>query len=361
MGGGGGRIFVGYDTLGAAGNDLDGLRNITAFGGHGNSSWGSAGTVVLKQSAQVHGDLVIDDNRSGQTSSVRTPLTPVGPGTIQGLTADTLVLDGGVTLLPGGLAGLELNPNLSQAMTFTIVDNTATTVTVDISGGTLLTDVAATGDVYAAVYRVDNLRFRRGGFLAVSDRLLVNDTLHLSEYGVLTHPDTTLTFEPRLDIEAGTVQIDTNGMIDVTARGYLGGLHAENAGITSGRTLDNALGSTPRSGGSYAGLGGAVASGVPNSVYGSATLPLDLGSGGSDGIGSPTGGDGGGRIRLLAGNMVVDGAIRAQGGIGAGNQAGSGSGGSILIEAGALSGIGSITADGGAHEVGGGGGRIAIY
>jgi len=53
--------------------------------------------------------------------------------------------------------------------------------------------------------------------------------------------------------------------------------------------------------------------------------------------------------------------VGLNGGTGHSYQAGSGSGGTVHITTATLSGTGLIHANGGAHEVGGGGGRIAVY
>lgn len=93
--------------------------------------------------------------------------------------------------------------------------------------------------------------------------------------------------------------------------------------------------------------------------------PKLFGSGGSaNRMGSNFGGNGGGIIRFVTDNLVLNGSIIADGGNGEGNAGdGGGSGGSINIEAGTISGSGVISANGGIGNVnggGGGGGRIAI-
>jgi len=90
------------------------------------------------------------------------------------------------------------------------------------------------------------------------------------------------------------------------------------------------------------------------------TAPAELGSGGSCYNSSRPGGNGGGRVDITAQDLIVDGLISADGGPGSGYQSGSGSGGSIRIDTSSFSGTGTIRANGGAHEVGGGGGRIAV-
>ena len=91
-------------------------------------------------------------------------------------------------------------------------------------------------------------------------------------------------------------------------------------------------------------------------------MPMDSGSGGSRGYyASNKGGDGGGRIRISAVNIVNDGSISSKGGLGEANQAGDGSGGAIYLTVSSLSGYGTINADGGANQVAGGGGRVSVH
>ena len=358
-GGGGGRIAVSYGEKDGPGNDFDDFKSIMSLGGRGSSAPGSAGTLWFKQEGQSFGDLYIDDNMEGATSSVYTPLTHLGFGESVDLTEDTLITDGTVVLLPNGLKGMTINPNIDQDETFIVIANTEDTIIVDISGGTSLTEVAAPGDTYAGVYRFDNVMFRRGGFLVTGDRIRVEDTMSINDYGRLTHYDATMSLEPRLDLDVGTLNIANTGSIDVSERGYLGGSRGGND--TTGQTLDNQDGSTSFSGGSYGGLGGFIGTGTPNPIYGSQENPVDLGSGGGAGSYGRTGGDGGGRVNILAENIYLDGVISANGANAQDYNAGSGSGGSVLIHTGLLDGIGSISADGGARQVGGGGGRIAVY
>lgn len=357
VGGGGGRILIDYSELGGTGDDLNATRNITATGGKGVNGWGSAGTLVLRQPGQTYGTLIIDDAVTGQTSDAWTPLTRLGWGQIAELTADTFKTDGKVALHPNALIGLTVNPNLDQGQTFRVLANTADTITVDTTGGIYLTDVAAVGDAYAGSYRFDHLLLRRGGYLVLDDPLTIDQTARVTENGRVSHFDTDLTYEPRLDLTAYSLDIDGSSSINVDLLGYLGG---NRAGLgNTARTLGNTEGSTYRSGGSFGGLGGAYG-GTPNPVYGSATEPGDLGSGGSGGPYGFQGGDGGGRIRLVTHDLRVDGIITAGGGTGGGYQSGSGSGGSILILTGSLTGNGTIRANGGGYEVGGGGGRVSI-
>ena len=363
--GGGGRIAIYYDTLGSGGSDLNGTRNITAFSGH-SGVWGSAGTVYLKKTGQLSGDLYIDDNMpAGQTAPVYSPLTTIGFGVVTGVTANALTFDGAYPVMPGALVGLTLNPNLKQSVTYLITGNTASLVTVDTTGKPVLTDVTAIGESYAGSYRLDSVTFRRGGYLVLGDLLRVDGTLTMAENAGLTHFDTTLSFTPHLDLQVGAMAIDSTSFINVNGRGYLGGWQGGNG--VNGRAVvngvKNGLGAAPRSGGSYGGLGAVQDGGPTNALYGSQTDPADLGAGGSAGpnCGTYRGGDGGGWVKILAGTMTLDGFITANGVNGGGCVAGAGSGGAVNIYADTLAGSGHISANGGGGELSGGGGRIAVH
>jgi hypothetical protein len=366
-GGGGGRVAVHCDYV-ETGHNFNSLYNLTAFGGRGSydTRRSSAGTVYLKTSTQAHGNLYVDDNvvdGSGNpngTSPESTPLTLIGFGTTVAVTGNTLTTDGRVALLPGNLAGMRLNPDINQSETFVIQSNTEDTITV-ISPNEhnvhFSAPLVVAGKTYSGLYRFDNVTFRRGGNLVVGDLLEVTDTMWVGEYGLLTHYKTTTNFVNWLDLTVENLILETSGWIDVTSRGYIGGRTGDGRGLTVG----NALGSYPGAGGSYGGLGGGYQGAVPNPVYGDLTNPLDLGSGGGF-WGGPIGGDGGGLVLINAGNVTLNGTIRANGGESGGSAAGDGSGGGINILTGTLVGNGLIQANGGGQNngVGGGGGRIAV-
>ena len=361
VGGGGGRILVEYDLLGLGSNDFNGVRNVTAAGFKGSNRHGSSGSVLMRQSAQAIGDLILDATTTNATEQVMSPLIPIGLGRSVALTTNTLVLDGAVQVLPGGLVGLTLRPNVNSSAGFVIVDNTATTITVAVSGPTNLLNVAATGDVYAAEYRFDNVILRRGAWVVTSDRLIVNRSLQVTENSVLTHYTSKTNYEPGLEIVAGSVTVSSNSAISADGRGYLGGQQPGNP-FNEARTLNNTFGSTTQAGGSHGGIGGQYLSAVAGSIYGSISAPTDLGSGGgSRGDSAVPGGNGGGRIHLIAGTVTVHGAVSAGGAAGPGWNAGSGAGGSIRIDAHTIGGDGVIRVNGGVNEVPGSGGRVALY
>ena len=160
-----------------------------------------------------------------------------------------------------------------------------------------------------------------------------------------------------VDITATTVNISgtLNGAGKGNAGGSAGGGNGEGTGYGTG-TWGGSAG-----GGSYGGAAGSPTAGV----YGSATAPVDLGSGGGGkGDSSVAGGNGGGAVKITAsGTITVSGTISTNG-TSVGNWAGGGSGGSIYLTAATFTGTGGIiTAHGGSSTSGGGGGggRIAIY
>jgi len=165
-----------------------------------------------------------------------------------------------------------------------------------------------------------------------------------------------------------------------------GKLHADEKGWHAGNSIDHLDGYGP--GGGEVGAGGNYGGG--KNVYGSMTLPVDMGSGGGallrqvypEGPFIMVGGDGGGIIILNVKNtLIVDGTISVDGGNGQGSSSGDptqpgvgsggGSGGSIFIITDGFAGNGIISSRGGNGWTdptypefgsgGGSGGRIAIY
>jgi YD repeat-containing protein len=174
------------------------------------------------------------------------------------------------------------------------------------------------------------------------------DSVQLINGAVLTHLANTATQTHLLNLTVTQqVIVDTTSRIDVSGKGYL-------PGYTTGNTTQGVA--TGNAGGSYGGVGGIYGTGsTPNAVYGNYTDPDDWGSGTS--VGSL--GTGGGLVRIAAGQMVLNGAIRADG---AKENGGGGSGGGISIRVASLSGTGAIEASGamGIFGGGGGGGRVAV-
>ncbi|MBU0678613.1 MAG: hypothetical protein KJ626_10905, partial [Verrucomicrobia bacterium] len=116
-------------------------------------------------------------------------------------------------------------------------------------------------------------------------------------------------------------------------------------------------------GGTYGGRGGnySVAQ-QSGATYGNWLTPTNFGSGGYN-LSSSLGG---GRMRVRAGELILDGSLLANGVTHPTiAHRGGGSGGSIWLEAGVLRGTGLVQADGSSgsstYGCGGGGGRVAVY
>jgi Bacterial Ig-like domain/F5/8 type C domain len=160
----------------------------------------------------------------------------------------------------------------------------------------------------------------------------------------VTHP----AGDASLRITTGTLFIACDASFDVTSRGY-----------GSGGTYPGATAAASGAGGSHIGLGNAHEGGAsPGTTYGSVYRPQELGAGANGSVG-------GGLVAVVAENVTLDGAVRANGGNT--NNAGSGAGGSVWIRTARISGLGTIDANGGSTNDccggrygGGGGGAISI-
>jgi hypothetical protein len=162
--------------------------------------------------------------------------------------------------------------------------------------------------------------------------------------GRVSHAQGVATFDVTT---TGTTYVACDGFIDATGRGYSG-----NIGYPGERAASRG------SGGSHIGYGslddGASPRGNFGTVYGSVKRPSELGGGGGywDSM------IGGGRIRLKARDLVVDGAIRANG---QDANKGAAAGGSIWITANRVAGNGLIEARGSNPSyTSAGGGAIAL-
>jgi large repetitive protein len=355
---GGGRVAIFYDFLGGDGENFANLMNVTAFAGVGGAYPASPGTVFVKRSDQSFGDLYVDNNTSVSPATHLTPLTPIGFGSVQNVTEDTIELNGTFEVLPDSLVGLEINPNVDQDVRYRVTSNSTHTLTVDITGKPALTSLTLPGDSYIGEYRFDNVFMRRGGGLLLSDKLVVSQKLSMQEHARISHYQVRPGFESFIDIAAPRMEIDSTSEIFVDGKGYLGGNQNDNP-FCEGMTLPGLNAPTTGSGGSYAGLARGFG-GETNPVYGSLELPVDFGTGGPCRFGIK-GGNGGGKIYLSSSSVLLDGIISSNGLSGLGSSAGSGSGGSILIQTSDISGAGLIRSNGGGYQVGGSGGRVALY
>jgi hypothetical protein len=333
---------------------------------------GSPGSVYLGHPSRPIGDLRVDARGTNQT------LRPTRLWMSSGRSADSTSLlanrltDPLADFIPGGLVGLELNPDTNQAnpaRTFTIVANDATTIMTDPADGDMLL-VATNGRPYVARLAVTRFSLLGGAIAEVVDAdqnlpdrqgILAADVVEIRGSSVLTHPVSSLTNIYGLDLRiTDQLVLDATSRIDVSGRGYRGSGSGGNPEST-GRTFGNLAGSTHRVGGSHGGTGGlGDAGGSPAPIYGNPDAPATLGGGG--GSDSGPGGDGGGRVFLSMRRAILDGSILADGGLGS-RYGGGGAGGGIDIVTDEWTGIGVIRAkggNGGGQSGGGGGGRIAL-
>ncbi len=158
--------------------------------------------------------------------------------------------------------------------------------------------------------------------------------------------------------QVASLQIGAGSQFNASGKGYWGGKKYMLPGYGPGAGL-------AKMGGGYGGRGG-NANGVNGMPYGSATAPVEPGSGGGAADdNSRTGGNGGGAVVIeSAGAVVLDGSLLADGDNGVSTHAGGGSGGGIYVQCAMIAGSGTLSAKGGLGQGvwggGGGGGRIAL-
>jgi cysteine-rich repeat protein len=185
--GGGGRIaIIGYETLDGSFALPTALTRILARGGDVSSTSasydhmrGGAGTVHLRSAGQTWGDLIID-NGDLVTKAGTTPLIDVGAGPVTALTA-TRLTDAAAAWWPGRHVGGLLLPRYPQGsattlgddVSFPIVANTATVLTVDPGGGPDLLAVTAVGASFRSFFAFDNLEVRGRARVSTAANLLV--------------------------------------------------------------------------------------------------------------------------------------------------------------------------------------------
>jgi len=350
--GGGGRVAI----LDFAAMTLP-STNIRAYPGDAATD-GAAGTVYLESAAQADGggDLILDAGNVAGAQTVVLDATMEAFNSVIVRNGRALVQPGADLTLP---LVLQANGVVTNQGTVTLAQFSAANIAAgtfhNTASGVLnvLSDAIIVG---SGATLIEDGDLRGGGLADTVTSFTVNSG------GSVTHSQglpSGLSFTV-------TDTLTVNGSINATSRGYLGASNAGHPGLV-GETVAGLTGSSGLAGGSYGGLGGQGPGGVPGATYGSTTNPTDLGSGG----GRPStgaflnGGNGGGRIDITAGNIVVNGSILANGGDG--QNAGGGSGGSIrlaLLTGGSVSGGGTIQANGGsnlfASTSGGGGGRVAI-
>ncbi len=352
--GGGSGSGSSYSPLGGAGGGVLRLTvtgalavngRVSANGKNGdvNSGGGSGGSIWITAST-LAGSGTISANGGGGNG-----LGGGGAGGRISLGYTTSVFTGPVTACGGGGyanggAGTIYTKANSQSVGQLLVDN----------GGLPGTNTPLSS-VYNPPSSPFNLTVSGGAAVCPQSSFPVLNNLTITTGSLLTG----LSSQSNLDLVVlNNLDVAAGGAIAVDANGF-----AQASGPGAGQSVGGS-----GSGAGYGGLGGASATAAPGGTnYGSAQLPVDMGSGGGFGSGPLYGGsEGGGAIRLnVGGVLTVDGQLSANGDWGFQDNSGGGSGGSIWVTAGTLVGNGQITADGGDGELfgggGGAGGRIAIY
>jgi RHS repeat-associated protein len=308
-GGSGGGIWIAMGTASAA---ITGSGSISANGGNatGNGSGGGGGAVTIFYSTL--------------SATIQNSITTAG-GTASG--SGIAGGSGAVYLAGGGVAAdpviISKNSTFPAGSNLTFPDLTiANGATLTVGGGSTVTVT--------------------GALVVTGDSNVVLQGLNTTAQVNNAWAGTGVT------LNAGSVQVDPGSSINADGQGYVA-LAGPGAG-----------GQGNEIGGSYGGLGGGQ---TANLTYGSASAPVDLGSGGGDYNVST--GVGGGAIRLIvAGTLTNNGIISANGASATGS-GGGGAGGSVYVTTATLGGAGVFTSNGGAnlnqYGLGGGGGRVAVY
>lgn len=316
--GGGGRIAIFYET-----NSF--IGTILCRRGAGGTGAATCGTIFMKSPAQPNGDLIID--AGGYANGAGAYANVYFQALTGSYTFDTIVVK--------NLGHFEIN-SLSNITATTFVSDTSANI-LRYTGGT---------------FSVSQGTLPNGDFII--DTMIMELTTNKASFGnLLIRPNGRLTHLANYDGQKrywidmtvnNNLTIDSGGAIDVSGKGYP-------AGAGPGAGLNSYYG------GSYGGKGGMSLSGISASTYGSATEPVELGSGGNAG-------PGGGAVKILVwGTLTLNGVIRADGPfVGHGN----GSGGSVYIKTPSFTGnsSGRISVKGGSNAGyygSGGGGRIAVH
>jgi hypothetical protein len=356
---GGGAISIKYASL-QSGATL--LNNAVASGGAGLGT-GGAGSVYIKGPSSTFGSLTIDDK--GSAGGI-TQLPAMGNGIAQaGSSGAILVTDSPANIL-GFFVGHWVEVRDASGTlkgTWHIGSINAKTVTLTPNGSETIN--IAVGDLWQGVYQFDAVQAPNG------DTIKSNDPIRIGANGVVTlaGPSTagkylevsspitgnTVTVTGNVSVPSitaqtltvgsgatlsvpvtsppgaltinvsGTMTVESGGVIDVSGRGYPGG-----------QTYPGVSASVNNSGGSHIGLG-VGDSGTAGAAYGNVEQPQEAGAG-AGGFAS-----GGGIIRINAGTLIDNGAIRANG---VNTSSRNSAGGSIWITTGTLNGTGSVESKG---------------
>ena len=317
-GGGGGRIAIHYGGL-SGGFDL--ATQVVASGGEGYNGYsaGAAGTVYLEDTVTGRRVLRVDNGDVAATSATTD---------VSGVIAEELYIHRNNTVLKG--VGNAFGRIAGEAGSLGLIPGESGYVKILGGPGVIDGQMALSGSL---LLEVETALDWTGADVTLSDGVILS---HVQGYA------------GGLQLTAGTVTVDANSRLGVSARGLsgagVGGVHGSHIGASHG------------------GRGG----GASPESYGDVSAPSLLGSGVSY---NSVYTHGGGALKLVADALVLDGNIYADGRGDAFDYHGGSSGGSVWLQVGVLSGSGGIYARGGNGRnngtsrsgPGGGGGRIAIH
>ncbi|MBI3297828.1 MAG: fibronectin type III domain-containing protein [Elusimicrobia bacterium] len=272
-------------------------------------------------------------------------------------------------------------PTRSNSVTINVADAVASNLSVSFSSLTL----GSPGGAAVSLTLTNGAGVQDGGSLHIYGNAgLTVDTAQTVALtgGVSMLSGSTLAHRPDGATETAALDLSVAGLFDLQAgaqvlaqgKGLAGGAANGGAGSGTGGGAGTAVNGRGGGGGGYGGAGGRGENNgaLGGAAYDSASAPASPGSGGGGGGDSAgsAGAAGGGRVRLVAGSIVLDGTIDvsgADGGAAGDGGGGGGAGGSIRLEAGSIAGAGTLRADGGdgqggaGSEFGGGGGGGRIY
>jgi hypothetical protein len=371
-GAGGGAIAIEYSDFSSA------LPSLHARGGwSGQGYYAGAGSIWIKGPSSTYGELTINnEGHAGQA----TQLPSLGSGVAQSGSAGATLVTDLVANIPAYFAGhwVEIADPATGTLKGTWRIATVSNKTVTLApNGTETINVAA-GDAWQGVYRFDTLHSAHGEPLQSVDpiRLGANGALTLAgptdgtltlstpidaatvtlsgnvaapSVNATTMTVTSGTLSPLVTTPASTLTINVSGTLTVASSGAIDASGAGTIGVDVSAT---------QTGGSHIGYGVRYDNNTAGpATFGSVTHPQEAG-----GAANREGANGGGIVRITAGVLQVDGAIRANG-VDLESRSARGAGGSIWITTGKISGSGSIEASslrGGPYGPGGGGGAVAV-
>ncbi len=383
--GSGGRIAIVYDPGAQAAEAIPPTIQFSVAGGV--RPFGTSGSLVTGAGGALNsyrgepGSLYLPDTNFLPTTTITNSFDLKIPGFTSWSPATLTISNswvrlGGVSLTVGGDLKISDNAGRLDASNANVICAGNLVLT---NGGTLVLYPGAAG---APELRVaGNVRLAGVGTgwaqnWGASLCLLAANTNGVTPYGALLsvtnditvggscwiYPYCANTNGGGVKIQAANVNLAASGGINADGKGFRGTFGPSGSG-SSGFGKG---GATQASGAGYGGRGGTKYSsyvGVSGGTYGSASLPLQPGSGGGDVNNNQSGCDGGGLVWIEATNRVtVDGSITAIGVIQDPSWSGGSSGGGIYIVCDTFAGGGKISADGckGGSTAGGGGGRISI-